>query len=145
MSAGQNPGLLLASIPEALSREPAEEILLVAPLPDAAAMIARIPLPTEPGVAVGMLWPACVTAVEYLRHRHVREVVIVVYAADAADLDGPAAVCAAALNFLAHQRGVSVLDTLRVIDHRWWSYECEDPQCCPPEGSPIPTPEENPT
>jgi hypothetical protein len=138
---GQSPGLLLSSIPVVLDREPIEEVLLVAPLPDAAAIVATIPLPTT---ATGMLWPACVTAVEYLRSAGVRGVVVVVYAATAADLDSIAAQAAAMIHVLADQRGVVVLDTLRVIDHRWWSYECDDPQCCPPEGSPVPTPEENP-
>jgi hypothetical protein len=138
---GQSPGLLLSSIPVVLDREPTEEVLLVAPLPDAAAIVATIPLPTT---ATGMLWPACITAVEYLRSAGVRGVVVVVYAATAADLDSIAAQAAAMIHVLADQRGVVVLDTLRVIDHRWWSYECDDPQCCPPEGSPVPTPEENP-
>jgi hypothetical protein len=138
---GQSPGLLLSSIPVVLDREPIEEVLLVAPLPDAAAIVATIPLPTT---ATGMLWPACITAVEYLRSAGVRGVVVVVYAATAADLDSIAAQAAAMIHVLADQRGVVVLDTLRVIDHRWWSYECDDPQCCPPEGSPVPTPEENP-
>jgi hypothetical protein len=138
---GRSPGLLLSSIPVVLDREPIEEVLLVAPLPDAAAIVATIPLPTT---ATGMLWPACVTAVEYLRSAGVRGVVVVVYAATAADLDSIAAQAAAMIHVLADQRGVVVLDTLRVIDHRWWSYECDDPQCCPPEGSPVPTPEENP-
>jgi hypothetical protein len=141
---GGNPGLLLSSIPTALGREPAEEILLVAPLPHAAAVVVSIPLPTNPDAATGMLHPACVTAVEYLRSTGVRAVIIVVYAASAADLDGVAGHAAALINVLADQRGVVVLDTLRVIDHRWWSYECENPQCCPSEGSAIPTPEENP-
>jgi hypothetical protein len=138
---GRSPGLLLSSIPVVLDREPIEEVLLVAPLPDAAAIVATIPLPTT---ATGMLWPACITAVEYLRSAGVRGVVVVVYAATAADLDSIAAQAAAMIHVLADQRGVVVLDTLRVIDHRWWSYECDDPQCCPPEGSPVPTPEENP-
>ncbi|MEV0899563.1 DUF4192 domain-containing protein [Actinoplanes sp. NPDC049802] len=31
--------------------------------------------------------------------------------------------------------GVRIDDVLRVDGGRWWSYLCEDPGCCPPEGS----------
>jgi hypothetical protein len=35
--------------------------------------------------------------------------------------------------------GVRVADAIRVSDGRWWSYLCEDPQCCPPHGRPVDT------
>lgn len=28
-------------------------------------------------------------------------------------------------------------DMLRVHDGRWWSYRCQQPNCCPPEGTPF--------
>ncbi|KUP96813.1 DUF4192 domain-containing protein [Thermobifida cellulosilytica] len=31
-------------------------------------------------------------------------------------------------------RGVAVAETLRVTEDRYWSYDCSDPDCCPPEG-----------
>lgn len=33
--------------------------------------------------------------------------------------------------------GVDVLDELRVTDGRYWSYLCQDPACCPPDGLPC--------
>jgi hypothetical protein len=33
--------------------------------------------------------------------------------------------------------GVRVLDLLRVTDGRYWSYVCDEPGCCPPEGTPF--------
>ena len=30
--------------------------------------------------------------------------------------------------------GITVRDLLRVEDGRYWSYVCQDPGCCPPEG-----------
>ena len=33
--------------------------------------------------------------------------------------------------------GIRVHDALRVTDGRWWSYVCEDPRCCPPDGTPC--------
>lgn len=37
----------------------------------------------------------------------------------------------------AAQRGMRLADALLVHDGRWWSYRCEDPDCCPPGGRPI--------
>ena len=33
--------------------------------------------------------------------------------------------------------GIALHDVLRVQDGRYWSYLCEDPACCPPEGVPF--------
>lgn len=35
------------------------------------------------------------------------------------------------------QAGIATLDVLMVARSRWWSFLCENPQCCPPDGSPI--------
>jgi hypothetical protein len=43
----------------------------------------------------------------------------------------------------AEAAGLGVLDAIAVTDGRWRSYECTNPECCPPEGTPItggPTP-----
>jgi hypothetical protein len=142
------PGPLLAELSVLLGRTPTEEVLLVTDMPSHAltgsSALVGIPLPTHPDAAVGMLYPACVTAVQWIAGRGARHLVIVVYAADAADPDGIPTRTAATLNVLAESARLTVIDTLRVVDGRWWSYECEDPSCCPPEGTPIPTPEENP-
>lgn len=36
---------------------------------------------------------------------------------------------------LLDQAGITLLDALLVHDDRWWSLSCEDPSCCPPEGT----------
>jgi len=48
------------------------------------------------------------------------------------------AVVAAVCDELA-SRGVSVRDALCVAHGRWWSYLCDNPDCCPPTGTPVPT------
>jgi hypothetical protein len=35
-------------------------------------------------------------------------------------------------------RGIEMLDALLIRDGRWWSYRCDDPECCPAEGGNIP-------
>ncbi|MCY9785142.1 DUF4192 domain-containing protein [Nocardiopsis sp. EMB25] len=37
----------------------------------------------------------------------------------------------------ARERGITVLDALRVTGGRYWSYTCSDPSCCPPEGTVV--------
>jgi hypothetical protein len=41
-----------------------------------------------------------------------------------------------------HRFGVELLDTLTIVGDRWRSLACTDPTCCPPEGTPVPTPTE---
>jgi hypothetical protein len=41
------------------------------------------------------------------------------------------------LNEMASSAGLDVHDRLLVSNSRWWSYECSDARCCPPEGTPI--------
>jgi len=33
---------------------------------------------------------------------------------------------------------VTVKEAIRVEDGRWWSYLCDRPECCPPDGTPVP-------
>jgi len=49
--------------------------------------------------------------------------------------DGPSTTpTVRALGAALDERGVPILDAVRVADGRYWSYLCEDPACCPPEG-----------
>lgn len=41
------------------------------------------------------------------------------------------------LHQAAQRHELFVKDVLRVHEGRWWSAICEDPGCCPPEGTPI--------
>ncbi|OLT26361.1 hypothetical protein BJF83_21410 [Nocardiopsis sp. CNR-923] len=42
-----------------------------------------------------------------------------------------------AITAAARRHGLTVVDALRVCDGRYWSYQCTDSGCCPPEGTPI--------
>ena len=44
---------------------------------------------------------------------------------------------AAALRECAPASGVTLTELLRVDSQRYWSYVCDDPACCPPEGKPF--------
>ncbi|MBB5791527.1 DUF4192 domain-containing protein [Jiangella mangrovi] len=45
-------------------------------------------------------------------------------------------------HLLDHLAGspVQVLGTVYVDDGRWWTYDCDHPGCCPPDGVPLPGP-----
>src|SRR5699024_9772816 len=58
---------------------------------------------------------------------------LVAFSADAASAD--AAVHAARDRLSAC--GVHVAEALRCDGERYWSYECDNPDCCPPEGTPY--------
>jgi hypothetical protein len=52
--------------------------------------------------------------------------------------DGPAVTpVVLALCPALETRGLPVVDAVRVADGRYWSYLCEDPACCPPDGHPY--------
>ena len=50
----------------------------------------------------------------------------------------PGASIARPLIRAVERAGVQVRDALGVCDGSFWSYLCEDPRCCPPEGRPVP-------
>jgi hypothetical protein len=42
------------------------------------------------------------------------------------------------LSHVAGATGLTVEDAFLVCGDRFWSYACDDPRCCPPEGTPVP-------
>ncbi|QVQ51903.1 DUF4192 domain-containing protein [Spiractinospora alimapuensis] len=45
--------------------------------------------------------------------------------------------CVDAARELFTIRSIQVREALRVTDGRYWSYVCDNPRCCPPEGTPF--------
>ncbi|HYJ67164.1 MAG TPA: DUF4192 domain-containing protein [Nocardioidaceae bacterium] len=60
--------------------------------------------------------------------------VIIVACSDAPDVADPAV---AALRRRFRSAGIDVREAVRCTDRRFWSYVCDDPVCCPPEGRPF--------
>lgn len=137
------PELLLSSLPGALHRQPAEEVLVVGIAgregnggPHALVYVLRLdqPEPRLADLAIAATMDAAASGVGRL--------VIVAWSDTADELDSLARRIAATLTVLATEAGLHVLDALAVYRGRWHSYECDDPACCPPGGKPLPTPEE---
>ncbi len=56
---------------------------------------------------------------------------------------GPSALVKHTVDILATalaRGGLRVQEKLRITDGRWWSCDCTDQTCCPPEGHPVPSP-----
>lgn len=124
----RSPADLIALVPYLLGFHPTDSVVVIAFRDRQLAFAARSDLPGQRGPV----------------RAAVRETVSMVtrQAADAVALlgYGPAAAVDPVLRAVrraADRRGLRVQDMLRIDDGRWWSYLCEDPRCCPPEGTRI--------
>lgn len=79
-----------------------------------------------------------------LRADGARRAVVAVVTDAPDDPDGlPRQRLVTAVERAARRAGVGVTERLLVRGRRWWSYGCADPDCCPPDGTPLdvaPTP-----
>jgi hypothetical protein len=87
--------------------------------------------PGRPGVAAAPEPVACQLVTVALRQNATAVAVLAYGPAAAADAT------VAAVRTAAERRGLVVRDALRVDAGRWWSYVCDDPRCCPPDGTPF--------
>ncbi len=127
----RSPADLIAAVPYLLGFHPQDSLTVVAVRDHRVVFAARHDLP-DPGTP------------EDAAEAEARHVAVVVARQDVqgatvighgtADRVTPAVLrLSAALQGL----GIAVLDVLRVTDGRFWSYLCDDPSCCPPEGLPC--------
>lgn len=124
----RSPADLIAAVPYLLGFHPSDSVVVLAFRDRRLEFAARHDLPARRERA-GSLARHLVTVVA---RQGLRRLAVVCYGtAFAADPMSRAVVAA------AEQRGLTVLDALRVADGRWWSYTCADAGCCPPEGTPF--------
>lgn len=123
------PGEVLQVVPYLLGFHPEKSVVLIALRGRRIAVSARYDLEAPPEMAV----PWMVAA----GREGATSVLVVVYS----DLlDGPPLAHrehADRLAELAAERELTVTDRLAVGADRWWSYDCSNPHCCPPEGTPV--------
>ena len=124
-----SPASLLAVVPVLLGFEPGNSMVVIGvEQPGAEVRLTlRYDLP-DPGLA-----PAVAAhAMSVLTAQRIQTAVAVGYGPE--HLVSPVA---AALRDCAPGAGVTVTELLRAENLRYWSYVCEDPACCPPEGKPF--------
>lgn len=139
------PAALVRTLPAALGRAPADELVLVgvSELSAAAAVTWCLPLDgtdTEEGAEEAAA--SIQHMVSGLVHDGANRVVVIVYG-DSLSIDSTAARLGAAAVVGALAAGLGVLDAIAVSGGRWRSFDCTNPSCCPPDGTPItgdPTP-----
>jgi len=131
------PSTTLALIPQALTREPAAEAVLVGWADGVdEAVVLSVPLDAD---EAALLIAARQLAVDGATHA-----VVVTYTDDAGV---PLArwVVGRLVDLLVDEAAVTGVDALRVTGDRWRSYTCHDPACrCQTDGTPI-TPTPTPT
>ena len=123
------PGEVLQVLPYLLGFHPEESVVLIALRDRRILVSARYDLKAPPEMAV----PWMVAA----GREGATSILVVLYSAT---LDGPPLAHrehADRLAELAADRELTLTDRLAVGADRWWSYDCSNRRCCPPEGTPI--------
>ena len=131
------PSDVLAAIPSLLGFRPQGSVVLLALRPDGVvACVARADLPGEGDLAD---WSASfLPAVD-----PVGEVHAILAGFSIPGDDERLAACFASLSTMLRHRGCVVLDMIAVLGGRWRSVMCRDADCCPPDGWPVETLDED--
>ena len=126
-----SPGDLLSAVPYLLGYRPIDSLVLVGLHDRTVAVTARLALPPPHEPADGIA-----EAAQALLHNDTDATVVVGY--------GPAVRvtrCIDAVIPLLRHHGLELVDALRVTDGRYWSYLCDDLDCCPMDGTAVPGPD----
>jgi len=124
----RSPGDLIALTPYLLGFHPTDSLVVVALRERQVAFAARGDLPGHRGP----VRPVARRLVQLVASQAVDAVALLGY--------GPAATADPLLRAVRHaaeRRGLRIEEVLRVDAGRWWSHLCGNPDCCPPEGTPI--------
>ena len=127
-----SPADVLAVVPHLLGFHPGNSLVVMGVgRPRARVQLAfRYDLPDPPDAVHAA--DIAEHAAEVLRHRRLSTVIGVGY--------GPGALVTPVADALAaalRQAGLRLHELMRVEDGRYWSYLCENPDCCPAEGVPF--------
>ncbi|NJP30514.1 DUF4192 domain-containing protein [Micromonospora thermarum] len=139
----RSPGDLIAAVPYLLGFHPADSVVVVAMHGKRVTFAARSDLPDlrEPVDPARRVAEPARPVDESARHL---AAVVARQVADRATVlgYGPASRVTPAVDAVRAAlaaAGIPVLDALRVTDGRYWSYLCDEPECCPPDGTPYDT------
>jgi hypothetical protein len=122
---------LLAFVPYLLGFHPTDSLVIVAMRHRRIIFGARADLPAPRSSVVEIVGAADQLA-EVVGRQRARTVTVIGYGPE----DRVTRMMSAARKSLACA-GLEVLDALRVTGDRYWSYTCQSPECCPPEGTPF--------
>jgi hypothetical protein len=126
-----SPADLLTAVPYLLGFHPTDSLVIVILTGTRVSAVARGDLPE---VWQSTEWAQAVAARQVDVAREVEADAVMIIGYGPADrVAGPVA----ALTGLMTAADLAVYDALRVTDGRYFSYQCQRPDCCPPEGVPF--------
>ncbi len=128
-----SPGEIVAALPHVCGFVPSESLVVVSLRGPRKRMgiTMRFDL-----VACGLADLAAAEVVARLRHDQADQALLVVFTEEDGPLPRSALVSVVSAGCAAE--GIAVHEALLVRAGRWFSYDCHDDRCCPPEGTPIP-------
>ena len=131
----KGPADILGVLPYRLGFHPSESLVLVClegrRRRDRLVMRVDLPRPGDDRAVAAEL-------ATRVRHVGASAVVAVVYTEATDPQRLPRAGLVTALSAALAKASVEVPEALLVRDGRWWSYLCDQPACCPAEGTPLP-------
>ncbi|MFD0787883.1 DUF4192 domain-containing protein, partial [Micromonospora azadirachtae] len=122
---------LLAAVPYLLGFHPADSLVIIGLTGHRIAVATRADLP-EPATISDWVPGAVRQHLSLLRNVDATTAILIGY--------GPASAVTPVVDAITPHldaAGITIFDTLRVTDGRYHSYQCPDPQCCPPDGVPF--------
>ncbi len=131
------PASVVAAVPHLLGFAPARSAVLIF-LSDQAREIkltVRVDLPTSADEEASWVQALVSTGRHAAAHQVIAVVVDDIAEATAPDLPWQHVV--EAIGHELEQHDLALTDALLIGRDRWWSYLCENPQCCPPDGTPV--------
>lgn len=135
-----SPSDLVEAVPYLLGYHPTDSLVAVALRGSHREVVftMRLDLPPPDEGDIGTRLARSVGA--YLAHAKADQAVLVVYGDSGEAPDGlPHSRLIDEAESALERRRIEVMDALYVGAGRWWSYSCDQPTCCPVDGTPINT------
>jgi Domain of unknown function (DUF4192) len=130
-----SPHELLAVVPYLLGFHPTRSLVLLYLSNNRLGLTQRLDLPRPDDIddVASALLPSLIT-------ENPDAVIVIGYE----DNEGESLPALEALTKALQFSAMPIHDRIVVRDGRWWSLDCSSPNCCPPEGSPVPEPADVP-